>query len=364
MNSQTQAPFYQKLSFNLITLALLSLAIYYGKEIIVPVLFSILLANMLLPVTRFLEKKRFPKPIAILLPLLLSLIIGIAIIYFLSSQIMNFVDDLPALQKRLSEVGNTIQHWFKANTHITIQKQNQYLNEKVSDLKDIAPEVVGSTIISITGILSYLVLLPIYTFLILYYRSLIRGFLVSTFKNGSSENVNAILVESASMGQKYLSGLLIETVLVFALNTIGFFILGIKYVFFLALLAALLNLIPYVGMLIANVICMVVTLVSSSNTSDVFWVFIILALVQFWDNNFGMTLIVGNHVRINSLVTIIGVFVGGALAGVSGMFLAIPGLAVLKVIFDKVPELQAWGMLLGEGSGKKATLPEKFQPDD
>jgi predicted PurR-regulated permease PerM len=114
----------------------------------------------------------------------------------------------------------------------------------------------------------------------------------------------------------------------------------------------LLNLIPYVGILVANVICMVTTLISSDNISDVIWVGVTLALVQFFDNNFGMPLIVGTKVRINALVTILGVLLGGMLGGVPGMFLAIPGLAFLKVLFDKVPELNAWGILLGDEPSK------------
>src|SRR5690606_17589591 len=127
------------------------------------------------------------------------------------------------------------------------------------------------------------------------------------FKNGDEEKVHEILTESSFVAQRYITGLLIETTIVFTLNTIGFLILGIQYAVFLGLLAALLNLVPYVGMLIANIICMVVTLITSENISDVLWVGIILALVQFIDNNFGMPMIVGNKVRINALVTIVGV---------------------------------------------------------
>jgi predicted PurR-regulated permease PerM len=142
--------------------------------------------------------------------------------------------------------------------------------------------------------------------------------------------------------------------IVFALNSIGFLILGIKYAIFLALVAALLNLIPYIGMLIANLFCMLITLVSSENISDVIWVAVVLAAVQFVDNNFLMPLIVGNKVRINALVTIVGVVIGGALCGVSGMFLAIPGLAVMKVVFDRVEGLKPWGMLLGDETAGKS----------
>ena len=350
MHSQTvvPVPFHQKLSLTLISISLLCVALIYDKEIILPVLFSILLANLLLPLTNFLTRKKFNKSLSILFPLFLALIAGGGIIYFLSSQIMNFMDDLPALKQRVDEVSDSFQQWFKQHTNITIRKQNQYISDTVKDFKEKAPGLVGYTFISLTGALAYVVLMPLYTFLILYYRTHIKMFLINLCKNGSEERVTEVLTESTTIAQKFITGLLIETTLVFTLNTTGFLILGIKYAVFLALLAALLNLIPYVGMLFANVLCMLITLVSSNEISNVLWVGVILAIVQLLDNNFGMPLIVGNKVRINALVTIIGVLVGGALCGIPGMFLAIPGLAVLKVIFDKVPELEPFGMLLGD----------------
>lgn len=348
MVEQTETPFYQKLSFNLISLFLICIALIYGQSIILPVLFSILLANILLPITTRLIKRKFNKSLSILVPLILFIIVGAGILYFLSSQIVHFIDDIPALKSRINEVTHSFQVWFRKNTRMTITQQNIYFKETVSDLKDNAPELVGSTFVSITGILSYVVLMPLYTFLILYYRGTIKEFLIKVFKVGSEQQVSDILTQSTNVAQRYLTGLLIETTLVFSLNAIGFFILGIKYAIFLALLAALLNLIPYVGMLVANVLCMLITLISSEDASKVLWVGAILAVVQLLDNNFGMPLIVGNKVRINALVTIIGVIAAGALCGIPGMFLAIPGLAVLKVIFDNVTALQPWGLLLGE----------------
>lgn len=344
----TRTPFYQKLSLTLISITLLSLGLYYAKGIILPVLFAILLAMLLLPVTNFLAKKKFPKPLSIIIPLFLSIILIAAVLYFLSSQIVNFVNDAPALRERIKEVSASFQAWLTTTLNIPVPKQNQYLHDTVEKVKEGAPGMIGATFLSITEALTYIVLLPIYTFLVLYYRITIKNFFIGVFKNGDEDRVHEVLSESGTIAQQYITGLLIETTLVFTLNTIGFLILGIKYAIFLALLAALLNLIPYVGMLVANIICMVVTLVSSENISDVLWVGIILAIVQFIDNNFGMPLIVGNKVRINALVTIIGVLIGGTLCGVPGMFLAIPGLAVLKVIFDKVPDLRPWGLLLGD----------------
>ena len=143
-------------------------------------------------------------------------------------------------------------------------------------------------------------------------------------------------------------GLLLEMAIVTILNTTGFLVIGIQYAVFLAVLAAVLNLIPYVGMLVAAVICMAVTLTTSDNVSDIIWVGVILIGVQFIDNNFIMPYIVSSKVRINALVSIIGVLVGGALAGIPGMFLSIPGIAILKSIFDRVDGLKPWGELLGD----------------
>lgn len=268
--------------------------------------------------------------------------------YFLSAQVINFSDDLPTLKERLTEVSTSFQRWVNSWSHISIYKQNQYIGQGLDNLKEKAPQIAGLTVGSITGILMYVVLLPVYTFLVLYYRSVIKSFIVMSFRNSAEQKVEDVLADSLTISQKYVTGLLIETTIVFTLNTIGFLILGVKYAIFMALLAALLNLIPYVGMLTANIICMLITLISSDTIGDVIWVGVVLAIVQFIDNNFGMPLIVGNKVRINALATIIGVLIGGALCGVPGMFLAIPVLAVIKVICDKVEGLKPWGVLLGD----------------
>jgi predicted PurR-regulated permease PerM len=270
------------------------------------------------------------------------------IVFFISSQVVNFMDDLPALKQRFDEVSNASQKWIRENAHITIQKQNQYLSNGVENLKEQAPQLVGATFSSVMGILTYTFLVPIYTFLILYYRKTIKTFLIKTFRNGSEEKVQEVLSESTQVAHHYIIGLLIETTIIFSLNLLGFFILGIKYKVLLALIAALLNLIPYVGIFTANIFCMLTTMVTSDDPKDILWVGLILGMVQIFDNNFGMPMVVGNKVRINAMVTIIGVIVGGTLCGIPGMFIAIPSIAVMKIVFDKVPELQPWGMLLGD----------------
>jgi len=349
-------PFYQKLSFNLFSIGVLIVALYFGQSILLPVFFAILLAILLLPIVQFLQKHKFNRLFSIAVTLLFSLVIIAAVIYFLSTQAANFFDDLPTIKQRLSDVVSSLKEWVHSTFNIAVRKQEQYIKETTKSMETSSPGgIVAMTFMSLTGLLAYVVIMPIYTFLILYYRDLIRRFLIGTFKNTDEAQVTEILHESQIVSQSYIRGLVIEMVIVFALNSAGFLILGIKYAIFLGLVAAMLNLIPYIGMLVANVFCMLITLTSSENLSDVLWVGVILAAVQFIDNNFLMPLIVGSRVKINALAAIVGVFVGGALCGVAGMFLSIPGLAILKVIFDRVKDLKPYGMLLGDDSDESAT---------
>jgi len=341
-------PFYKRLSLNLLSLLIIIILLYVGQTILIPIFFSILIATMMLPLVQLLERLHLNRFFAILITVTIGIVVVCSVIYFLSAQILNFLDDLPTIEARLNDLLLEVEKWVHSHFNIPIRKQAQYLKDTTHTISSVPGGIVGQTLLSLTEGISYLILLPIYAFLILYYRDLIKKFLICVFKDGHEEQVKEILIESRIVSQLYVVGLFIEMTIVFALNAAGFLILGVKYAVFLGLVAALLNLVPYIGMIVANLFCMVITLISSPQLSDVFWVGIILTVVQFIDNNFLMPVIVGSKVKINALVTIVGVLVGGALCGIPGMFLSIPGLAVLKVIFDRVDHLRPYGLLLGD----------------
>ena len=83
--------------------------------------------------------------------------------------------------------------------------------------------------------------------------------------------------------------------------------------------------------------------------------------MQFFDNNLIMPKVVSSKVKINALITILGVLAGGLMAGVSGMFLSIPTIAILKIIFDRVEDLKPWGLLLGDEITRKKTISLAFK---
>lgn len=344
----SQLPFLTKMTLSILLLILIGIIIYLGQEIIVPFAFAILLSVLLLPANNWMERKRIPRVLAILISLVISLVFIAGIIYFLATQISNFAEDFPKIKQQLELHFKTLQQWVSKQFNLTRKEQTQMIANATQQMKGNGTGYIGQTFSSLTHMLAVLVLLPVYSFLMLYYRDMIRKFLVEVFEDKHETRVREVLKESRTIVQSYMVGLLIELAIVAAINSAGFLIIGIQYAIFLGILAAILNLIPYIGMLIASVLCMLVTLTTTNDIGDVIWTGVVLAVVQFIDNNILMPRIVSSKVKINALISILGVLIGGALAGVSGMFLSIPAIAILKVIFDRVDHLKPWGLILGD----------------
>jgi len=353
MKALPEVPFLKKLSSTLLCLILIVFIFYIGQHILIPLMFSILLATLLLPVANFINRKlKMHRTLSIILALVGAVIVMSSVIYFLTTQVAGFFDDMPMIQGRLVYIEDEIKLWVFHNLNISIEAQNAWLADMISDLQ--TGGMVGRTFFTLTGILSWVILVPIYTFLVLYYKDLIKQFLIDVFKDDHKEKVSEVLQESLAISQLYITGLLTELVIVFALNAFGFFIFGIKFALFMGLLAALLNLLPYIGMIIANILCMLITLISCDSLTEVPLVAVVLVVVHLIDNSFIMPMVVGSKVRVNALAIIVGVLIGGGLFGVFGMFLAIPGLAVLKVLFDRVEGLEPYGRLLGDYKSQPA----------
>lgn len=348
MPINNQSPFYVKLGFKFLVIFFICFFIYAAQNILIPFAFAVLLAVVLLPVVQYLEKKKLSRVISIAVAIILALSIIAGIIYFLSSQIASFMQDIPSIKEHIADHFIKLQNWVKEKFNISFHEQNEYLNSQAEKLKESGTGYISHTFLSITEAIMLLVLMPIYTFLLLYYRDLIRRFLFAVFKPQDSEGVKHVLNESQVMVRSYMLGLLIEMGIVAAANSIGLLLLGIKYAIFFGVLAAVLNLIPYIGMFTATLFTVITTLTTTNNTSDLIWIVVIFYSIHIVDVNFLMPRIVASRLRINALISILGVVIGGALTGISGLFLSIPAIAFLKILCDEIDELKPWGILLGD----------------
>ncbi|MEO5942572.1 MAG: AI-2E family transporter [Ferruginibacter sp.] len=355
-------PFYIKFTFKLLLLICLGTIITYGQTLLIPLAFAILLSILLLPVTNFLEKRLFfPKSLANMLSVIIAIGIIATIIYFFSHQIASFLQDIPSIKAHLNEHYTTLQHWIQEKFNVSRTQQSVMIKSATADVKSSGTTVIGETVFTITHILFYVILTAIYAFLILFYRHNIKRFLISVFSKDHEPEVVEVLQESKVIVQRYMLGLIIEMGVVAVANCTILLIIGVKYALFLGIFSAILNIIPYVGILTGIVFCCLITLTTSLHLSDIVWIIVGFEIVHFIDSNFLMPRIVGSKVKINALVTIIGVVVGGIMLGLPGIFLALPIIAILKIIFDRIEDLRPWGMLMGDDTETKGEIYRRLE---
>ena len=363
-NPTLKFPRYAKLAFILLSLSIIMALLYLGQSILFPLLLALLFAILLRPLVVFFNKKfRFPHVIAVLVSVTLFVVFIAAIILFISWQISDITDDWNKIKHNLSIHFENIQHWIKQRYHVSYNKQQSYIDQVTEETLKGDSELMGNTLSSFTDALINIILIPIYTFLILLYRNLFIKFLSKIVRQKNEYILKDILTQIKTVVQSYIVGLLIEMGIVGVLTTAGLMFLGVEYAVLLGVITTILNLIPYIGILIAAFISVLATLVNSTDVSIMLGVIAVNVLVQFIDNNILVPKIVGNKVRINALVSMVGVIIGGAIAGIAEMLLAIPLIAILKVVFDRIKPLAPWGYLMGDDLPKTYVWHKLNLPD-
>lgn len=340
-------PFIVRLSHTLLSIALIILFMYIAKSILVPLIFASLLCIVLMMPCDYMERHRLPRSIAATICLMLAITVVFTIFYFISSQIVNFRNDLPQLGKQLFDGIHNLQLWIERSFHLRASVVKNYLDSATSETLTHASTLLGTTFSTVGSTLIYLVLIPIYTFLLLLYRNMVVSFLLKSFSEKHSPVVHTILDKTKAVIKGYIVGLGIEMLIVATMIFIGFTLLGVKYALLLSIIVAVLNLIPYLGIFTALVLSVLITF-TTDDPGTVLGVTIVVICTHIIDSNFLLPKVVGSKVKINALVTILGVILGEHLWGIAGMFLAIPIIAILKVVFDSVETLNAWGFILGD----------------
>ncbi len=347
--------FEAKFAYALIIIIALGYLLNIGQDIICPLLIAMLFAILLRPVVGFLHQRlHFPNALACLVTVLLFTLLFVGIFYFISTQIAAMTDDWQKIKDNVSLHYRHIQDYVHETFNVSIKEQDKFVKETTNSSQGGGKKILGATLLSFTDALLSLLIVPIFMFLILLYRTHFVTFLCKLFAERHHPTLKDVVGTVKVSVQSYILGLMLEMLIVSSLTTIGFWIIGVKYAILLGVITGLLNLVPYIGILIAGALSIIASLTGSGELSIITGIIVVNLIVQFIDNNFLVPMIVSSKVEINALSTIVGVIVAGSIAGVPGMFLAIPMMAIAKVIFDRVESLEAWGYFLGDD------LPKSF----
>ena len=345
---EIQLPSYARLTCILLSLIIIVYGLYVLQDILVPLIFAVLLSATLFPLCHRLERWGVPRVGAITICIVLSIALLYGLIYLVSLQIGNFTAEAPRLLKRGNQLLDQVQRYADQNFHIDrqqfVSQARKYLNSSLQN----AGILLTSTLLATTNILSTIALLPLFIFFFLLYRDFFKSFFYKVVGQTRRTKVDGIFSQIYTVVKDYLVGLVLVIAIVAVLNTVGLLILGVEYALFFGVFGAFMILIPYVGIAIGSVLPALFTLGTHPNPLVALGVVGVFLFVQILEGNFITPYIVGSKVSINPLAAIIVLIMWGQLWGLSGLILALPLTAILKVIFDSIDSLKPYGFLLGE----------------
>lgn len=362
----------QQLLTIILVLILLVLVYVIFKELkfyLVPLTIAAFLAMLMLPLNRWLEKKRLPRMLAILISLLIILtVIGIVSFVF-TSQIISFTKDIPEFREQILVKFQQLQEFVEQKTGMSTDKQVTILHNEVDSLMSDAGTWGGGILKATGGTLISFFLFIVHFILLLLYRGRIKRFFLGLVPAEKHQATLEIIERVTKISRQYLTGVVTVMAILSVLNSTGLMIIGLKNAIFFGVMAAVLNVIPYVGIYMGAILATLMAIITKDDSIYIPITFGIFLLTHLIDSNFLTPRITGSQVKINALATLGAIIIGELVWGVVGMVLFVPLTGILKIFCESVPELKPFAILIGDdpiekkpGLGKLIRKPIAREP--
>lgn len=324
--------------------------LYLASSFLIPLVFAGVLAMLMTPLCVKLEARGIPKALSSFFCILLLLFFFAGIGFVLSTQIAGFAEDLPRIEREIDEQLYYLQEYVQQTFGITHEQQKEAVQDSSPGGMS---SMVAGFLNSFTGIMTNAILVLVYMFLLLYYRSRFPKFIMKVVSDDQKKQAHHIINESSKVAQRYLIGRGILIFILAVLYSVGMAIIGLDNAIFLSLIAALLSIIPYVGNIIGLGLLMLMALAQGGTSSMYISIIAVFSVTQFIESYLLEPFIVGAEVDIHPFFTVVIIIIGELIWGVPGMILAIPMLGIVKIIFSHIDSLEPYAYLIGDTRNSK-----------
>lgn len=283
---------------------------------------------------------RWARRLSILIVYLIAFLIITIIITVIfpavSESLMELTKNLP---NYYSNVLDTVENlpedsiWKEINVEQIIHSLQSVDVTKVFNLENIWGYVKGAMGI-VTGVFSAFVAVVVSIYILAERTEILdflKRFTQATFKGKTTHYIGSYFAKANEIFFKFISGQIIDSVVVGFITSIAMSIMGVKYAILLGFMIGLFNIIPYFGAIVSIVIAAIITIFTGGISQSI-WMLVIVTILQQVDSNIINPRILGGTLKISPLLVIFAVTIGGACFGVLGMFLAVPVIAVIKII--------------------------------
>lgn len=295
---------------------------------------------------KFIQNKA--RTISVVIVYLLALLILTLVINYLvpivSASIIDFVNHFQDYYNIITEKINNLPEDSFLRSETVTEAVSQIGKVNISDYINIQKitEYAQGALSVAAGIFNFFVSIIVSAYLLLERGEILkflRKLSNAIFEENVCKNVAKYFHNTNEIFLKFLASQLLDAIVVGILTSVAMKILGVKYAVVLGILIGIFNMIPYFGAIVAVIISAIITFITGGFNQAV-WMIVIVTVLQQIDANIINPKIVGDSLKISPLLVIFAVTIGGAYFGVLGMFLAVPVVAVLKVLIEDFIEFK------------------------
>lgn len=364
-----------------------------AQSYLVPLTLAALLAMLVMPVSNWLERRGLGRGLASLLSTLVILLCCALMVGGLGLQMRNFVTDWPEMKKRIIPQVEKAQQEIADRTGFTVKQQNEKIGLDMVDNSAEQPvkeggsivneagttegnteedagvgtegaggdsgpsagavvETAGTVLMGFVGFMVTFLLVFVYIFFFLMYRHKFSNTILKFVAEEKRGSTRRVISDAASISQKYMMGRLVLILSLAVLYSIGLLVSGVEHAIIIAVLAAILTLLPFVGNAVGFLLAMGMALLSGVPILGVVGVVITFVVAQFVESYVLEPYVVGDKLNLSPVMVILVVLLGETIWGLAGLAMAIPLLGIAKVVCDHVPVLEPFGYLLGQDKKK------------
>ena len=339
---------FQRLAHFLLCLTIVLYALFAGSSFFIPVTYGMFFALMLQPLCRWFENWVGARVVAVIFTLLTSTVVVLAVIFFFFNQVQSILTEAEDIYSGLQE---TLYEWAEyggGTFGLSGQDVEKYIDEAITSVSN-EPFGIVSTGLSTSGVLlANFSLVAIYTFFFLLYRTAVKNFFLGQLSSGDQNEGLQTMNEIQQVAKNYLGGMGLVMLILGVLNSIGLFAIGLDYFLVWGFLAAVLGIIPYIGTLIGGLLPFMFAIATTESLWQPLMVIVLYMTVQFVEGNFITPKVLGGSVKLNALAAIIAVIIGSFFWGIAGVIIAIPLLAMIRIILTHIEPLRPIALLLSD----------------
>ncbi len=308
--------------------------LFIVRDILMLVVISIIIVSAIDPIVDWFQKKKVPRSVTVLIIyIIFFFIIGFSIsllVPSLAKEVRGLSENFPQMSAKFSGYFKNVRDFAAANNFQ--QNASGFISNLNDRLTQATSDILSQSILFLGGIFSFLVI-----FSVAFYMSVqekgIKKFFASLAPEEHQEYVSGLIERIQRKMGYWLQGQFILMLIVFLIDYVGLLIIGVPYALILALVAGLLEIIPYIGPIISAILAFAITFLHDPITG--FVVLALFALVQQLEGYVIAPLVMKKAVGLNPVVVILALMIGAKLAGVTGIIIAVPvATAIGEVVND------------------------------